>query len=173
MRPLFAISLVALILGTVQGFMVLQQSIAEQHADRWEHDREASATADFHCQLDVTLNFPAASDPFLLYPASLEIMRVGATEPVVRHVAPIGAHETVAVEVNSGVLREGLNELTVQVWPADSSELASQHTLTLRWQIDGEPQPEQVWRGSVQGESVVAHGRFELPEQNARKELAR
>lgn len=156
MRPLLALGLAAATLALVPCVELLQRRLtqisAERHRDRdAERERAADAAARSlaasEFDVEVTVRFAAAPDPFALRPASLLVTQ--EDREIVRHEAPLAPGETVRVAAAPGLVRDG-GALRVRAWPAAAAS-------------DGPPSTRVLDVRVTRGVEVVAAGTVESP----------
>ncbi|MCA9175758.1 MAG: hypothetical protein KDB14_14835 [Planctomycetales bacterium] len=114
MRPLLALAMSVAILGLVQAYMDFQRATAV----RLETDN-ADEAASRTCAFRGVLNFAAEADVFNFDSASVEIRRIGAAEPLLRHEAPLAAGEPLEASL---ALPHGEVNLVFEATPAGGAD---------------------------------------------------
>ena len=146
MRPLAAILLAVLILGSVKAYMLFERSLPPPMV---VSTVQQSAAGKF--SVDVTLTFDAAADEFALEPLSVVIELQG--QELFRSREPVPADRPIVLEDVPRVV-EGRNSFFLKVTPADS-DFNSERAVRVRVLRDGEPVSEQtLWSepgGVVEG----------------------
>lgn len=119
MRPLYAIGAATVILGVVAAYMKFQASVSRPPP------RVIERTAEGDFDLELTLTFDAAPDPFSLDGEAIHVAFRGRT--LLSQKKPVAAGEPLLVEHVEGIVlpsagREGRNEFFLRVSPAQASE---------------------------------------------------
>lgn len=163
-RPLLALLVAALMLGTVKLYMIVQASLPE-HAS----GRQITRAAKGNFAIDVTLTFAARPDSFQFEtPGPTVVVAFGAHE-LLRRTDSVPPGTPLVVENVPGVV-EGRNEFFIEVFagdvsfaaenPSDATGLATStaalaHAVRVRVLRNGEPLPgaeQTLW--SDPGEPV-------------------
>jgi hypothetical protein len=135
MRPIAAILLAVLILGSVKAYTLFERSLPPPIDISTV---QQSATGKF--SVDVTLTFDAAADDFALEPLAVVIELQG--HELFRSLEPVPAGRPIVVEEVPGVV-EGRNSFFLKVTPTES-DFTSQRAVRVRVLRDGMPIAEET-----------------------------
>ena len=162
MRPVFAIVLAVAILGSVKGYMSFQKAAS---ARRVSNQPEAVQQHNFELRFATT--FAAAADPFQLYPAAVQIRRIGSDEPILRYADEVSPETTQAAEV---YLPSGVSQLIVEARAVDGQVdgAAPEATPTLDLQVFSKdsgaaPAATAVVTLRREGQRLVGETEIKLP----------